>query len=227
LAHYSFDSDFTDSSANGNDLTASSGTPAITSTSGDVAFGGGALELDQSGTQELLSFGTTIDFDGTSAWSMAWWGKRSASAGAPSGMIAGTITDSNDFVWTPDNSSVVQGLRVRDNGGSSTDYGGIADDNAYHHWVVVYNGSGSIEVWRDNTSLGTKTFSGDIRMTHVGGGTASQANSFYGQIDELYIFDEAINSTTVASLFNSNVVPEPSSLVLLGLGGLAMLRRRR
>lgn len=229
LAHYSFDSNFTDVSGNGNNLSGSSGTPNITTTTGEHKFGGGALNLDQSGTQEHLAFTTTISFNGTSAWSMAWWGKRSTSSLAAQGMVAGTIEDSNNFVWTPNNPAAnsIEGLRIRRTTLDQADYDNIVDNNAYHHWAVVYNGSGSVEVWRDNVSLGSKTFSGILDLTHVGAGTASINNSFYGQIDELYFFNNAINSTTVNSLFTNNVIPEPGSLMLLGLGGLIAMRRRR
>lgn len=194
-----------------------------------MKFGSGALNLDQSGTEEYLTFTNEFNFDGSSAWSMSWWGKRSASALGSQGMITGTTGSSNDFVWTPDNPSVVQGLRLRDSSGTSLDYGGIVDDNAYHHWAVSYDGSGQVTVWRDNSVLGggPAAFSGDILMQVVGAGTASKNNSFYGQIDELYIFDETIDSTIVGNLFNSNTIPEPGSLVLLGLGGLLLGGRRR
>jgi hypothetical protein len=61
LAHYSFDSNFTDGSGNANHLTASSGTPNVTTTTGQHVFGGGAANLDQSGTQEHLALTATID----------------------------------------------------------------------------------------------------------------------------------------------------------------------
>lgn len=230
LAHYSFDSGFTDGSGNVNHLSASSGTPDITTTVGDFKFGGGALNLDQSGTQEHLSFASTIDFDGTSPWSMSWWGRRGSSSLASQGMVAGTVADSNNFVWTPNNSSVVQGLRLRGpnaTGTNQADYGGIVDDNAFHHWAVVYDGAGTVTVWRDNVSLGGKPFSGDVLMTHVGAGTASINNSFFGQIDELYVFNEALSATQVASLFTSNAVPEPGSAALAALGALVLAARRR
>lgn len=228
LAHYSFDSDFTDGSGNGNDLTTSSGTPNITSSAGETAFGGGALNLDQSGTQEHLQIGSSFSFNGTTPWSVAWWGQRSSSSLGSQGMIAGTIANSSDFIWTPDNPSVVQGIRVRHTTSDQVDSGGIIDDNAFHHWAVSYDGLGNLTIWRDNASLGTSGFSGNLDMTHVGAGTATINNSFFGQIDELYIFDEAIDGATVDSLFTSNtVVPEPGSLALLAFGGLALIRRRR
>ncbi|MDB4373964.1 PEP-CTERM sorting domain-containing protein [Akkermansiaceae bacterium] len=46
-----------------------------------------------------------------------------------------------------------------------------------------------------------------------------------GQIDELYIYDEAIDSARVNELFTG--VPVPSSLGLLGLASVMLLRRRR
>jgi hypothetical protein len=204
IAYYPFDSGFADASGNGNHLTASSGAPDITTTPGAFKAGGGALNLDQSGTQEHLSFSIAIDFNGTTPWSIAWWGRRGLASLTSQGVVAGTITDSNNFIWTPNNASVVQGLRLRgpnSTGVNQADYGGIPDDNAYHHWAVVYNGAGSVTVWRDNASLGSKLFSGDVLMTHVGAGTASINNSFFGQIDELHIYDEAIDSSTINTLY--------------------------
>lgn len=215
-AYYPFDSDFTDASGNNNHLTVSSGTPDITTVGAESAVGGGALNLDQSGTQEHLAFTTPIGFTGTTAWSMAWWGRRGTSSAATHGMIAGTITDSNDFVWAPSNPAAasVEGLRLRDSAGASTDYDGIVDDNAYHHWAVVYNGAGSVEVWRDNVSLGSKAFTGSISMTHVGAGTAIQTNSFFGQIDELYVYDGAIDAAKINELYSARVIPPPSVSLL-------------
>ena len=106
----------------------------------------------------------------------------------------------------------MEGLRLRNSTGTSADYDGIVDDSTYHHWAVVYNGAGSVEVWRDNISLGSKSFPGNITMTHVGAGTATINNSFFGQIDELHIFDEAINAAKVNELFTAGD-PEPHELI--------------
>jgi hypothetical protein len=230
LVHYGFDSNFNDDSGNNNHLSGSSGTPDITVAAGETAFGAGALNLDQSGTQEHLAFDTFISFAGSDAWSMSWWGKRSSNALIGQGMVVGTINNSNNFVWTPDNSDVVQGLRLRNSNGVGVDYGGIADDNEYHHWAVSYNGSNSVTAWRDGVNLGTKTWGGGIVMTHVGAGTASQTNSFYGQIDELYLFTGTLSAADVISLRDNNTlaaIPAPAALPagLVMMAGMLMRRR--
>jgi hypothetical protein len=203
LAYYPFDSGFNDASGNNNHLIKSSGSPGITNTPEQLRVGSGALNLNQSGTQQHLRFTAPLDFDGTRAWSMAWWGKRSASGLTSQGMIAGTITDSNDFVWTPNAAGVVQGLRLRNGSAFNADYNSIPDDNAFHHWAVSYNGAGQVTVWRDNSSLGTKTFSGNVKLTHVGAGTNSNTHSFFGQLDDLYFYDGAINAANVNELFTT------------------------
>jgi hypothetical protein len=47
--------------------------------------------------------------------------------------------------------------------------------------------------------------------------------------DDMRIYDRALSSTEVSNLYTKESVPEPSALSLLavGLGGLAMMRRRR
>lgn len=224
IAHYSFDNDFSDSSANSNDLSVGGGTPTITTAVGDFKFGGGAADLDYDA--DFLSTTSTITFGANDAWSISFWGKKDAGVDARSGMVIGT-TASNDFIWTPDNTNVVQGLRFRNSSGGSTDYGNLPDDAAYHHWVVVADGSGNIRVYRDNVDLGSTAATTTFTIDSVGSGLSSTTNNYGGQIDELYIFDEAIDAPTVTSLFTSNVVPEPGSLALISLGGLLAIRRRR
>lgn len=51
--------------------------------------------------------------------------------------------------------------------------------------------------------------------------------SLTGSINEFNIYDEALSANEVAANFANGPVPEPGSLALLGLGGLAILRRRR
>lgn len=225
LAHYSFDNDFTDGSGQANHLNAEPGTnPTITVAAADVAFGSGALDLD--GTS-WLNMTTPLTFGASDPWSVAFWGKRHPNAATQDGMVLGEEGTSGNFIWTPDNASVVQGLRFRNAAGTSSDFGGFPDDRAYHHWAVIADGAGNLTVYRDNVSLGSLTPTGGTTFTASDVGQAfNQAGQIYwGQLDELYIFDEAISETTVNHLFTN--IPEPGSLALLVLGGLVSLRRRR
>lgn len=210
IAHYPFDTNSNDASQNGNHLVISSGSPAITTAEGTFRVGSGALNLDQSGTEQHLAFTTPINLVAAQPWSIAWWGKRGASTPGTHGGIVGTNANSNNFVWTPDNPNVVRGLRVRDNTGAQADYSDIPDDNAWHHWVVVYDGDGEVEVWRDNTSLGSQTFSGNLTLTHVGAITANKSNSFWGQLDDLRIYSQALDAAAIAALFNVDSEPPPT-----------------
>ncbi len=55
--------------------------------------------------------------------------------------------------------------------------------------------------------------------------------AFSGSIDDVQIYDEALSASDATFLLNNAGtavgVPEPSSTALLGLGGLALILRRR
>ena len=106
-------------------------------------------------------------------------------------------------------------------------FGGFVDDGQFHHWVVISDGSGMIEAYRDNVAQTPVAIANTFNITSVGHAFNNTIHSTNGQIDELYVFDEAIGADVVNSLFTNNVVPEPSSALLVGLGGLALMRRRR
>ena len=58
----------------------------------------------------------------------------------------------------------------------------------------------------------------------IGGGfyDFGHHDSYLGMLDDVMIFDHALDATEVAAL-----VPEPAALALLGLGGLVGIRRKR
>ena len=200
IAHWSFDTDFSDTTPHGNHLSVGGSDPVITST--DWKLGGGALDLDGN---DWLSIATAINFAASDPWSVAFWGKRRVGAAAPDGMVIGSAAEAGNFIWTPDNSNVVQGLRFRNTAGANADFSGIADDHLYHHWAVVADGTGSLEVYRDAVSLGTRFPSGGTQFKATGIGHAYNGTSqiYNGQIDELYVYDEAIDAQTVRSLFDA------------------------
>lgn len=232
IAHYPFDSDFTDASGGGNDLTAvtaGGATVVINSTAGNSVFGNGAADFtSDTGNEARLDLDSTINFGSADAWSASFWVRRRAGSDQRQGMVAGDTGNTTDFFWASDNPSQVQGMRFRSSANTNANFGGFPDDGNFHHWVVISNGAGTISAYRDNVAQPDVTGTdGSFNITAVGQAYNSAVFSMNGQIDELYIFDEAIDAATVDSLFSSNVVPEPSTTLLLGFIGMALIRRRR
>jgi hypothetical protein len=225
LAHYPFDAGFADASGSGNDLTVGANTPTITSAGGEFVFGGGALDLDSTtSTSEYLDLQAPLVFGASEAWSVTFWARRRAGTDNRTGMVVGDSSNNADFIWVPNNPSVVEGLRFRNSGGDSADFSGITDDNQFHHWAVIADGAGTVTVFRDNISLGSGPIDTTFSITSVGQAFTSPIQSFDGQIDELYIFDEALSTSDVNAIYNG--IPEPSAALLVALGGMALFRRR-
>jgi hypothetical protein len=81
---------------------------------------------------------------------------------------------------------------------------------AYIGPVVAYTGPAALRIGNIQNSAHI------FGPTHIG--------AFDGAIDDVRIYDRALSGTEVADLY---ALPEPATLALLALGGLAMLRRRR
>ena len=231
VAYYSFDEDFTDGSGNGNDLTAvqsGGATVGISNTTGEFVFGGGAANFSSTTSNAaFLELETTISFGAAEAWSVAFWVRRAAGSDNRQGMVLGQEGNATDFFWASDNAAQVQGMRFRSAENTNADFGGHPDDGDFHHWVLISDGAGTISAYRDNVQQTDASSNGSINITTIGHAFNQVIHSMNGQIDELYIFDDAIDSAVVESLFTSNVIPEPSTLALVGLVGLLVLRRKR
>jgi hypothetical protein len=209
LAYYSFNIDFTDVSVNGNDLTVAAGTPTITSM---AVFGGGALDLDSTTSdEEYLNLTSAITFGASDAWSVSFWARRRHGTDDRSGMVLGNPGNAADFIWLSNNPTQVQGLRFRSSSGTPTlnnaNFGGFPDDNLFHHWVVIADGAGNVTAYRDNLSQDTVSpIVSDFNITAVGQAYNGVIQFMDGQIDELYIFNEAIEASTVDALYNNTLL---------------------
>lgn len=120
------------------------------------------------------------------------------------------------------------------NGASDTGAEGNVTVGRWHHAVV--NFSTNIEVYLDNDLIFTQAYSPaalDGSNFRLGRHNAGDPQFFQGAIDDVRFYDMVLTAEDVDRLFNesSSVVPEPSSIVLFGLGAIGLLaygaRRRK
>lgn len=84
----------------------------------------------------------------------------------------------------------------------------------------------------NNTSLGT---AGPLNLSAdnpnftavIGSNTAGTGEAFLGMIDGVRILDHALTDQEILDIYNAEVIPEPSTIALGGLGALLLLYRRR
>ena len=120
-----------------------------------------------------------------------------------------------------------------------------------HQWVYVFDGNGpsangTFAIFRDGVRLNAAGFA-DTYVTGGGAtlfGLAGSPNQFsvggetsvidtwgqgpIGKLYQLAIYDEALSDASVSNLFSAGlIIPEPSTLGLLGLGSLVLVTSRR
>jgi hypothetical protein len=209
LAYYPFDADFHDASGNNNHLTIAEGEPSIIQSEGDFIFGGGALDTDSTiADREFLELTNPITFAAEDAWTIAFWARRRAGSDNRQGMVVGDVNNPTDFVWLSDNPSQVQGLRFRSSDNTNFNFEIGADDAQWHHWALVTDGTGHLSLYRDNTFVGTETSTTTFSLRNVAQAYNSNVHSMNGQIDELYLYNEALDEATIASLFLGTAASE-------------------
>lgn len=102
------------------------------------------------------------------------------------------------------------------------------NDGAWHHLAMVSDGT-TMQLFIDGVSRGTAAYTPTAGVAL----DAIQLAGAYGagrkqnvQIDDLGIWNEALTAEQI-SYYAANAIPEPSATALLGLGGLALVARRR
>lgn len=196
---------------------------------------------------------TTGKFGGAGAFttSSQWWSNQSVGADLSSFTLSMHIRSSTAIDWQ-DYASIGDGnsssFRLEHNGGSQSvsvytdgSPGGgnvtiagnstVVNDGSWHHLSMVSNGS-TIELFVDGASAGSDVYTGsgavDAFQLVAAFGAGRNQNA---DIDDVAIYDSALSSGQINWLSSneavSNVVPEPSSTVLLCLGTVTLLGRRR
>jgi hypothetical protein len=228
VAQYEFNGNFNDSSGNG-----LNGTP-----NGNAKVENGYLVLDNTAGQpsSYVDLGDNpAYFDITTAITLAAW-------------VIPDIEIAKDKPIVQNGDEV--GIKVKSNDTLEMYFHGsnlswyvtnippatVADmfaDGKFHHVAGTYDSAvGELKLYVDGLLRATNTSPAVIPIgtlinlsTHpvnIGRDSKNTTRLFTGKIDDVRIYNQALTGAEVMAL-----IPEPATVAMLGLGGLALLRRRK
>jgi hypothetical protein len=201
---YSFDNDTLDSSSSTNHGTAG-GNATITTASGDVAAGSGALSLDGADSS-CVELGTRITFSASQPWTSMFWARRSR-LGSTASMVMGDPASSKDFIWLNDNFT---GFRFRSSANATLDFS-VTQDTEFHHYALIADGTGSLTLVLDGNAV--QSLSGDtsFSLTTIGSAYNKTGYAFDGILDEVKLYTNALSYNRICSIYtNEYSTPVPS-----------------
>jgi hypothetical protein len=168
-------------------------------------------------------------------------------AGTWGGLFDGTTDGVHNFSLDWDTGNVLSFDRSWANpstlftlAGGQGGYLGITSDGSGGLWVSQWNGSAVEHRTMGGTLLGGFTanfiditcLAMDYNTGTLWMGTQGQEGTFWqystsGQLLQVVSYSNMAGVNTLGGEFNRGTVPEPVSLAVLGLGALALLRRKR
>jgi len=172
---------------------------------------GGVRALDFDGVDDMVVSGTSL-LSGVSAFSYSVWLYQRVAASF-AGVLGKYQSTSNDMELIIASSSIIQTVRTS----SSAQYrqtGSIVSINAWHHVVIAFDGSQASQVDRMQVYLNgspQSLSSNDLPTIapvnsepfRIGRYPGPSGSTIDGLIDDIRIFDTALNATDVAYLYNS------------------------
>lgn len=168
--------------------------------------------VDYDGTNDLMSLGTTLDFnfDSSDSFTISQWVKFDA-LGTLNRIFFRHNGGAAGYIFYYQNGL---GWRLYTTTGYALSTASVSTGQWYHV-VLVYDAQ-DVTLYVDNTSLGTTS---SVPISSAGAITASTSSSSFptnGNIDEVSIYTSALGSSDVSTIYNSGTPGDVSSLSPFG-----------
>ena len=116
----------------------------------------------------------------------------------------GDRDDDNDYIWL--SNSPTYGFSFRNTQGQSTNWTDaslLAGFQQWGHYLLTADGQGSLNLYFNGVHQGVKTADTSFEINTIGNAFASQNLSFKGSIDDVAIFNQALDSSHALSLYRN------------------------
>ena len=238
VGYWTLDGDALDSSTYGNDGTINGN---VTSTADRFGNPSGAMSF-AGGGGDNIDVGNAASLNPTGAMTITAWvylDSTSPVHGGRNGRILGKMDGGGQRAWSTGIEASSGGvdwpatLQVSSNGSdviSSIDDASLPLDQ-WVHYAGVYDPGASMKVYLDGdlafnltTGIPASQYSSNGHSVLIGNRPACGNCGWYGALDEVRIYNEALTQAQIEAVM---AIPEPATILMLGLGGLALIRRKR
>ena len=228
--------------ANGTAIGAWAATPDDGSDTANAAEGtrwGSGMDVGGNGgwltnitNQLTISLWSNINWaagSGTNFATLAATGKPQGDAGG--GFHLGRIKQEQRIVFTsPGTIGGYYGLDITS--------ASLPTDGAWHHYSATYDGSNAI-IYVDGAPIGSKGASGNVNLGTYDLLIGQDPKVWYGEgaswqlgayCDDVRIYNAGLSDLEVLAQFQAGrsvLIPEPTTIALLGLGAFGLIRRKR
>jgi hypothetical protein len=217
VAHWTFDDGTAHDSAGTNNGTIYGAVPAASKI-------GGSLNFD--GINDYVQVNDNTSLDITNAITISAWVKRDLTGVRHNVVCKTTNTMPYDGYHLIIGAADEVAFTLAINGHWNGVEGGAIDAGNWHHLAGTYDGT-QLTLYIDGSPVVSEIDPGTIGVNnqnlYIGRAVPNYGYFFDGNIDDVRIYNRALNGNEVQQLYN---IPEPATLLLLGLGGV-MLRKHR